>query len=548
MPLPLTRRQFLVLGGGTLGTLTLAACGSTTTRATGPDSTTRPTIGPADTAVAELEAKRASTSANVVRAALTAMPVTVDLAGRAVSTWAYSDQLGSPLLRAKAGEILEVPLTNNLPEATTIHWHGLALRNDMDGVGDLTQMKVGPGEQYTYRFALPDPGTYWFHPHIGLQLDRGLYAPLIIDDPNEPGNYDAEYVLVLDDWLDGFGMVPDDVMQSLKSMGSMSGTGGGDSGGSGLGAGGGMEGMEMGAGSARPVAYPMQTQEPAPGATVPAGAAMGQFKSEALGGDAGDVAYPLHLINGKPPADRPTFAAPPAGRVRLRIINAGSDTAYRLAVGGHRLTVTHSDGFPIEPIEVDTLILGMGERYDVVVNARSGSWPIVAVAEGKNAAAVAVLRTTDAPVSAAPAADASPTELTGKMLDYRDLRPAGSVRYEGEPDQTVPVDLTGNMMNYEWGINGQAFPKAPPIQVEQGKRVRFTFNNKTAMFHPIHLHGHTFAMAAPNGGARKDTVNVLPNESLSVDFLTDNPGQWMMHCHNTYHLESGMATSVSYVR
>lgn len=195
-----------------------------------------------------------------------------------------------------------------------------------------------------------------------MQLDRGLYAPLIIDDPAEVAPADVDEVLVLDDWTDGVGRSPEEILEGLASMSHDA-----------MGSMGGMNdrGSSMG------------------------GMPMGRFRSDLLGGDAGDVEYPMHVINGRPEADRPTVAADTGARVRLRIINAASDTAYRVAVGGHRLTVTHSDGFAVVPVEVDAVLVGMGERYDVEVTALSGAWPIVALAKGKDQIAAAVLRTND---------------------------------------------------------------------------------------------------------------------------------------------------------
>ena len=496
----LTRRRFLVLGGGAV---VLAACGG---------SAERTLIGSDDPAVARRELERQRTGASTVRAQLTAAPMSLDLAGRTVSTWAFGAVPGTAI-RARAGDLLEVVVRNDLPEDLSIHWHGIGLRNDMDGVHDLTQPPIEPGSTFTYRFTAPNPGTYWFHPHTGLQLDRGLYAPLIIDDPAEPLAFDRDEILVFDDWLDGLGRTPEDALaEARERMGAMD-----------MGS---MGSMDMGSESSDAMSM-----------------------STLLGGDVGDVTYPLHLVNGRPPADRATITASPGDRVRLRLINAGSDTAYRFAVGGHRLLVTHADGFPVEPVEVDTLLLGMGERYDVVVTASSGAWPIVAAAEGKSAAAVAVLRTTDASASAAPSVDAAPVELDGKLLSYSDLRAASMVALsDKKPDRERNVELTGDMMAYNWGIDGRAFGKHTPIDVESNQRVRLVLHNTTMMWHPMHLHGHTFRVGGRLDGPRKDTVNVLPGERVTIDFDADNPGQWMMHCHNTYHLESGMATVVSYVR
>jgi FtsP/CotA-like multicopper oxidase with cupredoxin domain len=230
--------------------------------------------------------------------------------------------------------------------------------------------------------------------------------------------------------------------------------------------------------------------------------------------------------------------------VRLRLINAGSDTAYRVAVGGHRLTVTHADGFPVDPVVVDNVVLGMGERYDVIVTAGSGAFPIVAVPEGKDdPAAEAVLRTSSA---STPATGSRPAELDGRSISYDDLVPTDAVRLPSRaPDRSETIVLTASASGYVHGINGRSFPDSPPVNVREGERLRLTVQNDTMMFHPIHLHGHTFQLVG-RGSARKDTVNVFPMSKVTFDVEASNPGQWMLHCHNTYHLETGMATTLSY--
>jgi FtsP/CotA-like multicopper oxidase with cupredoxin domain len=584
-PQRVSRRRFLALAGGAAALSSCSGLDDDGDPPLGPDApAARVPVRGDDPEVGVLESRRTNSSARIVTALLTARPFGVDLAGRQVQTWGYGSEIPGRLLRATAGEVLDVKIRNLLPAATSVHWHGLALRNDMDGVNDLTQPPIGPGQDFTYRFALAHPGTYWFHPHVGTQLDRGLYAPLIVDDPAEPGRYDAEHVLVLDDWLDGFDTTPDAVLAGLRGGQGGAGSGSSSDGGSGGGGGGGgeMPGMDHGGGGGpmttmapgmdhsrpmggtvdaavvRPVALAAGPEEepsgPRPGppetgtGTGVPGGAMGQFTSPLLGGDSGDVAYAVHLINGKPPPDRPTFVVPAQGRARLRVINAGSDTAYRFAIGGHRMTVTHTDGYPVQPIEVDTIVIGMGERYDIVVTAQSGAWPIVAVAEGKRAAAVAVLRTTDATQTAAPPVDALPIEMFRRVLEYRSLRAAEAVRLGGAPQTTVEVDLVGDMATYRWAIRASGTDR--PIEVEEGAHVRLNLRNTTTMWHPVHLHGHTFALADTpgGGGARKDTVNVLPGKTVPIDFVADNAGQWMLHCHNTYHFEAGMMTTVSYVR
>jgi FtsP/CotA-like multicopper oxidase with cupredoxin domain len=202
-------------------------------------------------------------------------------------------------------------------------------------------------------------------------------------------------------------------------------------------------------------------------------------------------------------------------------------------------------------VEVDTVLLGMGERYDVVVTARPGAWPVVAVAEGKGAAARAVLRTTDTSpaTAAAPAGEVLPGELDGRLLAYDDLRAVAAVRLDDRPpDATVEATLTGRNARYHWGIDGDPFPDNGSIDVREGQRVRLAVRNTTNMWHPMHLHGHTFRLGGRADGPRKDTVIVRPGEGADLDMACDNPGQWMLHCHNGYHLEAGMAIAVRYVR
>lgn len=523
-----TRRAVLGAALAVAGTGALAACsdgGGDHGGAHAPggvqDSGTY--VSPGGKEVAAAEAARGS--GPVRKVSLTATRTRLDLGGTTtVASWAYGDRLPGKEVRVSAGDTLDLTLANHLPQPTSMHWHGLALRNDMDGVPGLTQRDIAPGADFRYRFAVPHPGTYWFHPHSGVQQDRGLYAPLIVEDPKEPLAYDKEWVVVLDDWVDGVeGSTPDAVLKELS--GGMSGHGGMDHGahamsGSGSGGddpdGGGPSRMMMGA------------------------------RSELLGGDAGDVAYPYYLVNGRVADDPETFRARPGDRIRLRIINAGGDTAFRVALGGHRLTVTHTDGFPVRHAEADALLLGMGERYDVLVTAGDGVFPLVALAEGKKAAALAVLRTGTGG-GAAPSASVRPKELDGKLVEAGRLVPDPSVALARRaPDRTIRMRLTGGMADYDWAIDGRPYSAKQRRPVEAGERVRVVFDNGTAMWHPLHLHGHTFALGGNAAGARKDTAIVLPHRSLTVEFDADNPGLWMVHCHNVYHAEAGMMTVLGY--
>jgi multicopper oxidase len=486
-----TRRQLLVGGGVATALGLLGGLGAVR-------GASSPTLGPLTSTGSEafgiIPSERPTP--RLLTATLPAQRTQVDLGGRVVRTWAYGDAVPGPLLRGRVGDTLVVRVDNRLPEDTTVHWHGLAIPNDMDGVPDLTQTAIAPGQHGTYRFALPHPGTYWYHPHVGVQADRGLYGALIVDDPVEPGRYDLELLVVLDDWLDGTGRSTDEVMRDMQ---------------------GGMGAMEMGS---RP-------------------------RSAVLGSEGGDVSYPHYLLNGRLPSAPVTFRARPGQRARIRIVNAGADTAFRVALGGHRLTVTHSDGFPVRPVAVDTLVVAMGERYDLDVRLGDGAFPLVAAAEGKHGHARAVVRTASGPT---PRAALLPAELDGRLLRLRDLQATPEVLLPRRaPERSHELVFEGDMMGSGWTINGHSYDPASALPLGHGELTRLRFVNLSSMFHPVHVHGHTFQVRLDGGaGPRKDTVLVVPLQTVVADLVADNPGRWLAHCHNLYHSMSGMMALLAY--
>lgn len=426
----------------------------------------------------------------------------IDLGGVIVSTWAYNGQVPGPEIRIRKGQRLRADVTNNLSADTSIHWHGLAIVNDMDGVPPLTQQPIPAGGRFTYDFVVPDSGTYWAHSHVGTQLDRGLYLPLIVEDPDERADYDDELVVVIDDWIDGTGTTPDRVLENLRKTGMK----------------------------------PM-----APGGP-------GVSPSSPLGMDGGDVTYPYFLINGRVPADPQVLDLRAGQRIRLRIINAGSDTAFRVAVPGTSLHVIQTDGYPVAPTDASSVILGMGERVDAVITVDT-SVPLVAVPEGKDGHAQVNLRVNGAPTAVK--LDEFVAAVRGEApLDTATLSPTPQVTLPARvPDQVVEARLSGPGPGYTWPINGRLYdPPRDGVPVKPDQRVRVRFVNESMMFHPFHLHGHTFqVMNADTPRARKDTVLVPPQQTVEMEFDTDNPGKWITHCHNTYHLEAGMAFFFEYV-
>lgn len=432
---------------------------------------------------------------------LAAAPLEFDVGDRVLWTWGYEGGVPGPEIRITEGDTLRVHLRNGLPAKTTIHWHGLPVPTGMDGVPGLSQRPVGPGEEFLYEFVAPTAGTYIYHSHVGLQLDRGLYGPLVVEAKDEELDYDREHTIVLDDWLDGTGGTPDDALRALQSSG------------------GGMMGGGM------------------------------------MGGS-GDIPYPLYLINGRPPQDPETLTVREGERLRLRLINAAADTVFRFAAAGHKLTVTHADGQPVEPVTVEAVRIGMGERYDVLLEANgTGVRQLAAATEGKSGLARLLLRFEGNGGEAPPPAGFVPKELLrGRLLSYSDLKDAGGRSFPrdrllGGPDRVCRLSLSGGHGDYVWAIDGQRYPDAEPLEVREGEWVRFELENNSMMAHPMHLHGHFFQVENGTGrGPFKDTALVEAHMGrLVFDFVADNPGEWFFHCHNAYHMETGMARVVSYL-
>jgi len=195
---------------------------------------------------------------------------------------------------------------------------------------------------------------------------------------------------------------------------------------------------------------------------------------------------------------------------------------------------------------VDALLLGMGERYDVIVTAGDGVFPLVASAEGKNAVARALLSTA---AGSPPDAAFRPAQLTGRVGTVETFTATTGVEFPTANDIALEARLSGTMMHYDWMINGRPYDQTVPLTVQQGQRATLTFVNQTMMWHPMHLHGHTFQVIRPDGGAgpRKDTVIVKPMQTVRVRLVADSPGVWMLHCHNGYHMDAGMMTTLNYI-
>jgi FtsP/CotA-like multicopper oxidase with cupredoxin domain len=211
------------------------------------------------------------------------------------------------------------------------------------------------------------------------------------------------------------------------------------------------------------------------------------------------------------------------------------------------MKVIQTDGYPVVPVQANSVILGMGERVDAIITVNE-SLPVVAAPEGKQGHAQLNMRVNNAP-SAVNVDDFVASVRKEAPLDTATLSPTPEVTLPAKaPDQVIDARLTGPVNGYTWPVNGRLYnPPNDGVPVKPNQRVRIRFINESMMFHPFHLHGHTFQVTNNNvAKARKDTVLVPPKTTVEVDFDTNNPGKWISHCHNTYHLEAGMAFFVQY--
>lgn len=483
----------------------------------------------------------------------------IDLGGPIVSTPVYNSQVPAPAFRAKVGDVIEATINNQLSTPTNVHWHGLNIRNDADGSGTVDP-PVPSGQSQKLAFTVPDAGTYWVHPHFFHDTDMGMYAPFIIDDPHERGDYDQEWIVVLDDWACGIGPDIDTILAGLGQGSDFDARG--------------IYSPHQGRGVHTPGLIrqrvkkhlddmPWKTDDDSMDNHTPAPSQPGRKRVPApryrfhaittahdqnsITGDVGDVTYPYYLINGRIPEAATRFRAKPGQKIRIRIINASADTAYTVALADHQMTITHTDGSPISPIVADAVIIGMAERYDVIVTTKSGVFPLVARAEGKSDIARALLVTGS---GSSPAVGFRPDELNGRKFfasQFTGIYSPQDVKVD-RVDTSMDFVLTGSMKNYIWKINNHIWPYVFPDKLPARACVQFNFINKTTMWHPMHFHGHKMCFTGKNHTViQKDTVLVAPHSSVSSRIYTDNPGAWLIHCHNTFHMDSGMMGRLDYV-
>src|SRR6185437_1918934 len=464
-------------------------------------------------------------------------------------------RIPGPLLRVRYGQTLRARYLNHTGGPSSIHWHGMILPNDMDGVPGITQTAVPDGGEFVYTFKPDPPGLLWYHSHAGDQQVRGLFGAFLVEDPGER-RADVEAVLVLHD-------VPD--MRSFRAALAGKST----------------APMDVPPGIPTPGMHPASgpgSMKDMPGMTNTSGM-KGMFGMKGMSGMSdmsgtkgipgmndgsmmGDeVSYLSHCIDGAAyPHTRPLIVK--VGQtVRLRIVNASPTLTHYLRLAGHRLEVTHSDGNPLpRAVMVDALRIGIGERYDAWFQVtRSGAWLLQSLMADTHDRRQAVLIRTEDAAGSKP--ELPPASLEGAVLfDYLLAGGAEPEAHAGSSHPhgpgTIRVDFTlggGKAGDRRWTIDGRTWPHTPKLRVRRGDRVLIRFNNRSDMDHPMHLHGHVFELVGQSGKRlrlpiRKDTSLVPANGTATWQFIADAPpGRWLLHCHDQVHMMDGMMTEVVYL-
>lgn len=515
---------------------------------------------------------------------------TVNYTGKPKHAIAANGSIPMPVLYFTEGDTAEIYVHNALTEETIIHWHGIILPNQYDGVAYLTTQPIAPGKTHLFKFPVVQNGTYWYHSHQGLQEQSGMYGALIFHKRDEPKI--AEYPMVISDWTD---MSPKEVNRSLHNQ---------------------TDWFSIQKGTTQSYAEALRS---------------GNFKTKLANEwkrmtamDVSDVAYDRFLINGKTTDEQPQYK--PGQQVKLRIANGGSSSYFWLTYAGGKITVVANDGEDVEPVEVDRLIIAPAETYDLIVTLpKAGSYEFLATPEdrtkstslwlgsGKKVSAARLpklkyfagmkmmngmmkmdgnmkqmdgmemsnqvmdMNTVMYPeISGAESTAKKKGDMAGmkmdkhpdtekKMDDMADMDMGGSstdivtlnygmlkatkkTNLPNQPTKNLYFELTGNMNRYVWTINNKTVSETDKILIHKGENVRIVLYNNTMMRHPMHLHGHFFRVLNGQGdySPLKNTLDIMPMERDTIEFAATESGDWFFHCHILYHMMSGMGRIFEY--
>lgn len=518
---------------------------------------------------------------NVVHYDLTVTDTIVNYSGKEKRAIAVNGQIPMPTLTFIEGDIAEIVVHNKLKESTSLHWHGLFLPNKEDGVPYLTQMPIKPNETFTYRFPIIQSGTHWYHSHSGLQEQIGMYGSLVLlkkkDAPTFRKGIDdlPEVPIILSEWTD---IKPENVHRMLQNANDWSA-------------------IKKGT---------VQSYSEA----IKAGhfkTKLGNEMKRMLAMDVSDVYYDKFLINGKNKSQLSQFKG--GEKVRLRISNGGASTYFWLNYAGGKMTVVANDGNDVEPIEVDRLIIGVSETYDVVVTIPNEgiAYEFLATPEDRTKSASIYLgngkiqlksrmpklkyfegmKLMNDMMNMDGSMDNMGMDMSLQKMDmnsvmYPEIRGNSEMKMNNKMNHshhsmskkedivtlnygmlkapnptTLPKDapvrefrfeLTGNMNRYVWSMDNKVLSETDKILIKKGENVRITLYNGSMMRHPMHLHGHDFRVLNGQGefAPLKNVLDILPMETDTIEFLANAEGDWFFHCHILYHMMAGMNRVFSY--
>lgn len=506
---------------------------------------------------------------------LSIQEVQISIGGETFKKLGVNNSIPGPVLQFEEGEEVSIPVTNALSETTAIHWHGLLLPGEMDGVPGFNGFHgIAPGETFTYHFRIRQSGTYWYHAHAAGQEQDGVYGAIVIT-PKVPAELkaDRDYVLLLSEFSRESSQ---QILRNLKTRSDY-------------------------------YNYAQRTLSDFIGdlsirgvkETLKDRLAWGEMRMSPT--DLADVGGYTFLVNGQP-AEHPFNALFSAGEtVRLRIINASAMSIYDVSVPGLALQVISADGVDVQTVSVDEFRIGPAETYDVLIRPAKESYLFLAEPIDRSGFAAAAISSKKLEQVALPEhrkralltmsdmgmsgmdmsgmqhsghvrcmgdmgekagkqgwADAD-TPQGNRVLEYSQLR---ALRADAEPlipERDYEIRLGGNMERYIWTLNGFKFSEAPEIQLKYGEVVRLRFVNETMMAHPVHLHGMFMRLESSQKNTKnkkdekadygkslayKHTIIVPPGKTLTALLRADEKGEWPIHCHLLYHMLSGMMAKV----
>ena len=483
-----------------------------------------------------------------------------------------------PLIRWREGDTVTLRVANRLAdENTSIHWHGVVLPADMDGVPGLSFRGIRPGETFTYQFDVRQAGTYWYHSHSGFQEQRGIYGPLVIEPRgDDPIKSDREHVILLSDWTDE---TPERVFAKLKKQSDYYNYGKrtlGD--------------------------FLRDSRKRGLGATLAERGAWGDMRMNPTDlADVGGATY-THLMNGVTPNGNWTGLFKSGERVRLRFINGSAMTYFDVRIPGLKMTVVAADGQPVHPVTVDEFRIATAETFDVIVEpSGQDAFTIFAQAMDRSAYAAGTLAARDGLRAPVPAMDPRPllsmadmghdmgahaghnmagmsapkhpsSENDNPLVDMQATMPMSRLDDPGiglrengrrvltysdlgstfpdpdgrDPGREIELHLTGHMGKFTWSFDGITFSDAEPLRFTYGERLRIVLVNDTMMTHPIHLHGMWSDLENDAGDfmVRKHTIDMPPGTRRTYRVRADALGRWAYHCHLLFHMEAGMFREV----